>query len=244
MAKITIEIIREAIEADSWELVSEEYKNLKEILHFRCNEGHDVYAPYEKIRKKRYCPVCKENVFKNQDTSIVAKTEATRTLALDQSTNITAWAIYDGLKLTKFGVFSATGVNSAIRFVDFKNWVSSLIQNWQPDQIVIEDIQLQSFPGQKSNSAGLMTYKVLAQLQGILIMLITEENIPLKIAPTPSWKSYCGVKGRSRADQKRSMQNLVKQWYDISVSDDESDAIGIGKYGVERLFNEPKMLVF
>jgi hypothetical protein len=26
------------------------------------------------------------------------------------------------------------------------------------------------------------------------------------------------------------MQLLVKQWYDISVSDDESDAIGIGRY--------------
>ena len=28
---------------------------------------------------------------------------------------------------------------------------------------------------------------------------------------------------------------LVKQWYDISVSDDESDAIGIGHYMTGRI---------
>lgn len=30
------------------------------------------------------------------------------------------------------------------------------------------------------------------------------------------------------------MQNLVKKWFDISVSDDCADAIGIGKYVAER----------
>ena len=26
------------------------------------------------------------------------------------------------------------------------------------------------------------------------------------------------------------MQALAKQWYDVSISDDEADAIGIGRY--------------
>ncbi|MBQ6628119.1 MAG: hypothetical protein IJH65_04805 [Methanobrevibacter sp.] len=34
----------------------------------------------------------------------------------------------------------------------------------------------------------------------------------------------------SRSDKKKSMQLLVKKWYDVSVSNDEADAIGIGKY--------------
>ena len=38
------------------------------------------------------------------------------------------------------------------------------------------------------------------------------------------------VTHNTRSDKKRSMQILIKQWYDISVSDDIADALGIGKY--------------
>jgi len=42
--------------------------------------------------------------------------------------------------------------------------------------------------------------------------------------------SQCLNKGRSRSDKKASMQALIKEWFDISLSDDAADAIGIGKY--------------
>ena len=38
------------------------------------------------------------------------------------------------------------------------------------------------------------------------------------------------------------MQLLVKKWFDISVTDDESDAIGIGKY-VAETFNKQTEIV-
>lgn len=59
------------------------------------------------------------------------------------------------------------------------------------------------------------------------------EKIPYKVCPTNTWRSHCGVRGKTRVDKKRSMQNIVKKEYDISVSDDEADAIGIGKYVAE-----------
>jgi hypothetical protein len=62
-----------------------------------------------------------------------------------------------------------------------------------------------------------------------------ERGISFSIVPTNTWRAHCGVKGVQRIDKKRSMQLLVKQWFDISVSDDESDAIGIGKYAAEVL---------
>ena len=31
------------------------------------------------------------------------------------------------------------------------------------------------------------------------------------------------------------MQNLIKQWFDITVSDDVADAIGIGKWVSEKV---------
>ena len=37
--------------------------------------------------------------------------------------------------------------------------------------------------------------------------------------------------------KKRSMQHKAKEWHDITVTDDEADAIGIGKYVADLLFN-------
>ena len=51
-----------------------------------------------------------------------------------------------------------------------------------------------------------------------------------KMIPPATWRAHCGVKGRSRVDKKKSMQDKIKEWFDITVSDDVADAIGIGKY--------------
>lgn len=250
MARITIKEIQALIAVDGWRLVSTEYQNLNEILHFKCSEGHDVYAPYKKIRVVRDCPVCKENYYKNQDTSIVPKKKGTfRTLGLDQSTNISAWSIIDDGKLIKYGIFSAKGEDRDERINNTKIWYINLLSLWQPDLVGIEDIQLQSFgKGQGKGSdggVGLLTYKVLAQLQGVLIDVTWERKIPYEMIPVASWRSYCQVKGRIRAEQKRSMQDKIKEWYDVSVTDDEADAIGVGRYASTKIkAPEVKMHIF
>ena len=63
-----------------------------------------------------------------------------------------------------------------------------------------------------------------------------EKKIEYVICPTNTWRHHCGVTGRTRIDKKRSMQNKAKEWHDITVTDDEADAIGIGKY-VADLYN-------
>ena len=82
---------------------------------------------------------------------------------------------------------------------------------------------------------GVTTFETLARLQGILMETLLELDIPYSICPTNSWRAHCQVKGKTRIDKKRSMQLLAKQWFDISVTDDEADAIGIGKYVAEVL---------
>ena len=57
-----------------------------------------------------------------------------------------------------------------------------------------------------------------------------ELGIPFKVVNTNTWRNHCGVKGKSRIDKKRSMQLLVQEWFDMRPSEDECDAIGIGKY--------------
>ena len=58
LAKIKLEDIRKAAIEHDWELVSTEYKNLKTPLEFKCEEGHLINLPYEKVRDKWECPIC------------------------------------------------------------------------------------------------------------------------------------------------------------------------------------------
>lgn len=227
MARITIEGIAQELAKDNWKILSTEYTNLSTEMCFECNEGHKVFTSWDKLRKKRECPVCKQNILKeNKPVLIEKKKGENRILALDQATHITGWSIFDGSQLVKYGTFQTNIEDEIARFQEVKVWLISMIENWKPDIVAIEGIQYQQ-------NIGVTTFQTLARLQGILMNLCYEMKIPCKICPTNTWRAHCGVKGKQRNDKKRSMQLLVKEWFDISVSDDESDAIGIGKYAAD-----------
>lgn len=231
MAKITIEQIKEEIAQDNWVLLSSEYKNLDTELIFECPNGHQVFAPWKKLRTRRDCPICKQSSFSQNDNKIIAKPKgATRILALDQATKVTGYSIFDDGKLVKVGTFFTTSDDEVARCVSVKNWFLSMLQNWKPDYVGIEGIQYQAkvFDGDTVGSVTL--FQTLAHLQGTLLVACHENNIPYRVCPTNTWRNVCGVKGRSRADKKKSMQLIAKQWYDINATDDEADAIGIGYY--------------
>lgn len=227
MAKIQLDSIRKELEQDGWKLISEDYKNLDEELVYECNEGHRVFAPWKKIRVKRECPVCKNNIYKTQENKIIPKKKGEyRILALDQATKVTGYAVFSDNKLVKYGTFETTLPNEIARDNRIKQWLISMIDIWKPDMVALEGIQYEQ-------NFGVTVFATLARLQGILMSTLYEYGIPFEIAHTASWRNYCKVRGKTRIDKKRSMQMLVKEWYDVSVTDDCSDAIGIGKYIAE-----------
>ena len=228
MAKIKIDDIRKAAIEHNWILLSDEYKNLDTELQFKCNEGHKIYIPYKKIRNKWECPICKQNQYNNFSNKEKPKGKSVqRSIGLDQATHITGYSIFDNGELIFAGTFTATGDEEIERDIEIKNWLIQLIQNWKPDIIGIEGIQLQQL---NNKTVGVTTYQTLARLQGILMATCHEQQIDYVIVPPATWRAHCEVKGRTRADRKRSMQMKVKEWFDITVSDDIADAIGIGKY--------------
>lgn len=229
MARIKIESIAEELAPEGWKVISTDYQNLDTEMEFMCAEGHKVFAPWKKIRSKRECPVCKQNQYKQAQTENKIKPKVkgeNRVLALDQASRISGYSVFDGDKLVGFGTFEATETEEGRRCHEVKVWLMSMIENWKCDIIGIEGIQYQE-------KMGVTTFQTLARLQGILIDLCIELNIPYVICSTNTWRNYVGVKGRSRADRKKSMQLIIKEKYDISVSDDIADAIGIGKYVAE-----------
>lgn len=227
MAKIKIEDIRKAAIEHNWTLLSDEYKNLDTELTFECNEGHKLYLPYKKVRDKFICPICQQNQYNFSKEIIPKNKNIQRSIGLDQATHTTGYSIFDNGKLVYAGVFEAGANDEIERDIEIKNWLIQLIQNWKPDIIGIEGIQLQQL---NNKNVGVTTYQTLARLQGILMATCVEQKTEYVIVPPATWRAHCRVKGRSRTDKKRSMQIKIKDWFDVTVSDDIADAIGIGKY--------------
>lgn len=56
--KITIDYVRDQSKIYGYELLSEEYKNAKEKLHFKCDKGHDCYINWNNFKSGKRCKDC------------------------------------------------------------------------------------------------------------------------------------------------------------------------------------------
>jgi len=227
MAKISLDDIRKEVEEHGWQVLSTSYVNLKTEMNFLCNEGHSIYLTWDNVRKNFSCPVCSTNRYKNLETKIIEKKKDTvRILALDQSTRKTGYSIFDNGKLIRYGIFETSLEDEIARDSAIKTWLLSMLHNWQPDYVGIEGIQYEE-------RFGVTTFETLARLQGVLLETLFWEKVPYYVCHTATWRTHCGVKGKTRVDKKRSMQSIIKKEYDVTVTDDEADAIGIGKFIAE-----------
>lgn len=148
-------------------------------------------------------------------------------LALDQSSRVTGWAIFDNGKLVTHGKFDAETVGSNIgkRLEYIRNKVKKLIEDNNIDEVIMEDIQMQ---GNVVNNV--QTFKTLAEVFGVISELLVELDIPQSAVLASSWKSALGIKGRARAEQKRNAQQWVVDTYSVKPTQDECDAICIGAH--------------
>lgn len=196
-------------------------------MTFKCPNGHENYFTMEYWRRHKECPICKSNkYYRMNDTA--PKSKGFRILAFDQASITSGWSVFDDNELIKFGHWTSEGTHSTERIAKTKFWVANMIQTWKPDLIVFEDIQLQKFDGGEQ----VLTYKKLAHLQGVLKNYCYENGYIYKIVPASTWRSFNEIKGKTRTDKKRNAQFIIKQLYDINVTQDEADAILIGRWAV------------
>ena len=80
-------------------------------------------------------------------------------------------------------------------------------------------------------------YKTLAQLQGIILDVAFESCIDYELAYPSEWRKYCGISegDAHRENKKKQAQEKVQLWYHIECTQDEADAIWIGKYFFHQL---------
>lgn len=150
-----------------------------------------------------------------------------RTLALDQASRTTGWAVYDNKTLIISGHFSIPA-NKIIkdRLNLFVIHLDELVNKYHPEKIYYEGIQYQS---------NIETYKKLAYIQAMIIYY--SANIPITELSPSHWRSVIkdkhGIKfGRSRIEQKQKAQEFVKDFFNKAVTEDEADAICLGYAGV------------
>lgn len=152
-----------------------------------------------------------------------------RLLALDQASKVTGWAIFEDGELKSYGKISLDDPNTDIRLVQLRQGIQTLVADYNIDEVIFEDIQ------QQNNVANnVQTFKVLAEVYGVVSELLQEIHIPHSTVLAASWKSTLGIKGRTRAEQKKNAQLYVEQNYGIHVIQDIADAVCIGTHHIKK----------
>lgn len=148
-----------------------------------------------------------------------------RLLALDQASSTSGWAVFEDGKLIAFDKFTVDMDDLGDRLVRIREVVKGLIEIYKIDYVIFEDIQLQANKGNNVH-----TFKVLAEVFGVIYELLAELNIPNEAVLASSWKSTLGLKGADRTAQKKAAQMWVLQAYGLKPTQDECDAICIGSH--------------
>lgn len=202
------------------------YENLKTDMVFTCKECKNrIVSNFESIRHPNWkCPHCD-----GQKVSYVGKPpkkEGYRIIACDQATQNFGISIYDEGKLVYFDVMEFSGELDK-RYANIMKFMENVVSNWEPDLVVLEDIQLQ-----QNSYGGYNAFKVLAGLLGVIKAVLAKHNVNHIEVLNKVWQAKFMISGKDRATQKKNVVKKVKELFDVNVSDDVADAILIGKWAV------------
>lgn len=156
-----------------------------------------------------------------------------RLLALDQATHTTGYSIFINDQPVEINHFNAKGADLADRLVDIRNRIKNLIINNNIDTVAFEDIQLQNNVIQN-----VKTFKMLAEVFGVILELLKEMDIEYYIIPPNVWKSTIGIAGKGRTKEKPLAQQWIFQKYGIKCTEDEADSACIGYHVIQLENNE------
>lgn len=150
-------------------------------------------------------------------------------LALDQSSRTSGYAIFKDGELFDYGHFTFEDINMGVRLHKIKNKIKSLIDEYDIDEVIFEDIYMD---GQRVNNV--QTFKILAEVFGVVYELVTDLGLPNTAVLAGTWKSTLNIKGTARAEQKRNAQTYVLNTYNKKATQDECDAICIGAHLIKQ----------
>lgn len=81
----------------------------------------------------------------------------------------------------------------------------------------------------------MQTFKILAEVFGVIHELLEEMGVPYTTVLAGTWKSTLGIKGKNRQEQKKNAQLYVQNIYNLKATQDECDAICIGAHATKNI---------
>ena len=155
-------------------------------------------------------------------------------LSLDLSTKSTGWCIGQNQSIISHGCITASSKDVMKRIVKIRDELSQIIKENKIQKIIMEQVR----PDFNSH-----TGKILMWLQGIIAMAAYEINskIEYDFIGASTWRAALKIKqgrGIKRNDLKPQDIQYVKNKYNITVNDDEADAICIFDAYNEKFNNE------
>lgn len=213
-----------------------EFRTLESPITVKCKNGHLIQTTLKAFRHISFeCPKCNHEVKVDLKAVPEKRPEVYRTIAFDQATENFGLSVYDNEVLVYYGLYKFSGTVDT-RLTSIAAFIRDVvIKEWRPDYVCFEDIQYEH---------NIMTFKILAQLIGVITVLCRENNIDYEIVSPNSWRKYAGTCGKTRREEKMLSIAKVKESYNINVTDDIAEAILIGRYAVRTNYKSKHDLAF
>ena len=140
-------------------------------------------------------------------------------IAFDQSTTRSGFCVMElgTARIIESGVIIPNKNDETIDRITYTiKRCLNLVRTNEVAFVFIEGVQVQRNP---------RVYEVLAKLAGSLEIMLYESGYLVNVVKASEWRKRVGIKNRKRAEVKKEAMELVKELYDLEVSEDESEAI-------------------
>lgn len=81
---------------------------------------------------------------------------------------------------------------------------------------------------EKGKTNNVVTFKMLAEVIGVLEEMLTSLNIPHEAVFASTWRSTLGFGGRNRDEEKANAKKYILKKFNKDLPEDESEAVCIG----------------
>lgn len=158
-----------------------------------------------------------------------------KVLSFDQAANQSGWCYWENEKPIEWGLIqpSPKSAKDGTRLNSLYKQFESLITKYNPS-IVLAEPPI----GDDDDGKGHKTLFILAQVEGLIEMLVDKYNLRFCLVPAAQWQFNCGIHKRDRTSRKSGAMAFVQKQFNIpegQLIQDEADALCIGySYFVQR----------
>lgn len=147
-----------------------------------------------------------------------------KVVSFDQSTRCSGWAYFEDGKYVESSIvdMSKSKLETDKRSFEMAKELWKVIKKYNPDELVLENVQQQANPS---------TMIILARLAGMIIGYAEAHNVNVRILLPSQWRKALGYSQGAkvkRQELKQQSINYVKENLGLDLPEDECEAIAEG----------------